>query len=370
MIDIPETDRNMSNGNEVLSQKLHGLNIADSLRVRQGSKTNTEGRVSGDSIYQEIGEDGSTSDLEVEEQKEEGSMKKSNSYIRNLANRPKKSLLSSSLAKNESGASASETNVTNIQNGRRQGIFNFGDNASVDKETVLDDHPEPCLRASSVTNDINGNMVPSLSNISLLSLNNYNSVSSEREVPRTSTSPGINNATLINVTPKVKKPTSLDYINQQRFPVQSRHPPAHQQSGQDLFSYTATPPSIPINKKAPIRTPDSPPLKPTSIGESPSGFCLSSQTPPRSLSGSYKNYLAGRKQTSQLLKVFNMSPLLQQNQFISRENQCGNKNSLSQVWVDGSRSPCLLPVLTPYEDIPMTPLYLNQSDVGYFENIN
>lgn len=361
----------MSNGNEVLSQRLHGLNIADGLHVVRGSKTNPGGRVADDRIYHEMGEDGSSSDIEVEEQKDEGSMKKSNSYIRNVANRPKKSLLSSSLAKDGRDNSASEMNVMTIQNRRRPEIFNFGESGSGDKEMVLEDHPEPCLRASSVTNDINGNMVPSLSNISLLSLNNYNGVGNEREVPRTSTSPGINNANnLINVTPKMKKPTSLDYINQQRFPVQSRHPAAHQQTGKDFFSYTATPPSIPINKKAPLGTPDSPPLRPTSIGESPSGFCLSSQTPPRSLSGSYKNYLASRKPPSQLLKVFNMSPLMQQNLFVSRENQRGNKNSLNQMWVDGSRSPCLLPVLTPYEDCPMTPLYLNQSDVGYFENIN
>lgn len=115
------------------------------------------------------------------------------------------------------------------------------------------DHPEPQLLATSVGKDSDGQIIPSTSTISLLSLN--------QDIP-------LNNR-------KNSHTTINHYMNQQR--MQHYH---------KLTSPEA------------INIPDSPNLDPVSLHGSPSRFWLTNQTPPRSLSNSLS-----RTQLNQLFSL-------------------------------------------------------------------
>lgn len=343
--------------------------------------------------------------------------------VSNFIEKPKASLLSSSLAEERqysdrntmnSGSDVNENSHMNIDESMDIGT------------SFMDDHPEPILLASSVGKEIDGHIIPSSSTISLLSLsaqNNDNGCNSEPDEHNTNTGylaqgniasqkgsnnqfSGNNNYSHLpsNVTPQTafvdRKPghnhitsrNSLTHLNQIRLQqYQKLQSPSAQLTytpQQDVGSI-ATCQSIPIENKLSMVVPDSPNLDPTSIGGSPSGLWLSNQAPSRSSVGSTKNnahnqvFHVMQPQQTQYTQHMQSNhpiqptqPLHTTCQLIHNTNTSNNYTTTSTanyLKIDGSTSPILHPVQTPSEDPPMTPLYLNsnslsQDDVGYFGN--
>lgn len=239
---------------------------------------------------------------------------------------PRKSLLSSSLAGENVHPQASQP-------------------LNIDSAMLTDEHPEPELLALSVGKEIDGRIIPSSSTISLLSLNQDLEGSNQ---PVVVSAPQQNSNRVLpqvfqNAQMQPFKPApitsrnSVTRLNQHSFQTYRLPPPP---SNATLHSQLAgqTPAAIPIREVVP----DSPMLDPTSIGGLPSRFWLSSQTPPRSLAGSYKN------------KSYQLQMLQMHGTMAAREPMYVAKG--------GGSSPILYPVQTPSEDPPMTPLYLNGDD--------
>lgn len=239
---------------------------------------------------------------------------------------PRKSLLSSSLAG---------------ENGHPQ----VSQPLNIGSAMLTDEHPEPELLALSVGKEIDGRIIPSSSTISLLSLNqdlegqnqpvvvSAPQPNSNRVLPQV-----LQNAQMQPFkTAPITSRNSMTRLNQHRFQTYRLPPPP---SNATLHSQLVgqAPAAIPIRE----RVPDSPMLDPTSIGGLPSRFWLSSQTPPRSLAGSYKN------------KSYQLQMLQMHGTLAAREPMYVAKG--------GGSSPILYPVQTPSEDPPMTPLYLNGGD--------
>lgn len=272
-----------------------------------------------------------------------------------------------------------------------------------DNIDIADDHPEPVLLASSVGKEIDGRLVPSSSNISLLSLNNqYGSAVTEgpefvqttgkasighlRNMSSGHLHSSINSSgNLIGTAAQqnssgynnVSSRTSMTYLNQRRYqpyykfasplPGQFSTPPSDPQSamaGQ----------GIPIQGKYNGKVPDSPSLDPTSLGGSPSKFWLSSQTPPRSIPNlidknmrSYLHFegaqvaLTGQQLNQSNLHTFSMTPINDRSNYVT-------SSTLKYYKLDGNRSPVLNPVNTPLEELPMTPLHLNATTLPVKDN--
>ena len=228
------------------------------------------------------------------------------------------------------------------------------------EENATDGHPEPSILATSVGKDHGGRLIPSSSNISLLSLsNNLNSA------PHLTTEnlPGLKGGTsgLAHVNPErvssytnLRSRNSITHLGQQRLqPYHKISSPIAPPMGE--FNAISSPKTIPWGKNQMI-APDSPNLHPTSIGESPSRFWLNAQTPPKALA----NLLSrSRNQFTNPVGLGTMP--LQANEKHVRP--------LAINIARGSDSPVLNPVQTPLEDMPMTPLYLS-SDGGYFLSSN
>lgn len=133
---------------------------------------------------------------------------------------------------------------------------------------------------------------------------------------------------------------------------------------------------IPI--KAPMSVPDSPSLDPTLVGGLPLRFWLLSQTPPKLLASSLRN------SRTQLYQMQHQHPHPQylQHAFFQHQGllQSPAPNQAQYAHYNGSSayastaaisirrydSPALVPVQTPGEEAPMTPLYLSQNE-GYFD---
>ncbi|PSK41344.1 hypothetical protein C7M61_001026 [Candidozyma pseudohaemuli] len=195
---------------------------------------------------------------------------------------------------------------------------------------LTDEHPEPELLATSVGKDSDGRLLPSSLTILLLSLN-ANNLGSIGQLPhivdrRNSHGPALRN--------------SLTHLHHQRLQ------PYHKltQVGQESNTQ-----SIPMVRNAAgmLSAPDLPNLDPTSLGSLPSRFWLGSQTPPKSLSGSYK------RSCLQFTQLHPHNAQLHNAQAGRRTNR-------------GDELPTLPPVQTPMEDMPMTPLHLNLEADSYF----
>lgn len=342
--------------------------------------------------------------------------------------RSTRSLLSSSLAgeRNES-----EENKINDISEYPNPYIDIDERMDMEAD-IMDDHPEPIILASSVGKEMDGRMIPSSSTISLLSLNaqnndnGYNMESIEHGgnsgnedfgntvSPKTlsnnqftgkytsSAIPSNPNSQAAFMDRKaghnnITSRNSLTHLNQQRLQQYQRFPAASLQiSGPQLeMGLSATSQSIPIENKSVNVVPDSPNLDPISVGGSPSGLWLSNQTPSRSSSGSNNNsrnqfyYMLQQQQhqqqqqqsyphhtTQPILSPQQTQPLQTTNQMLSNASSSSNyttTSTLDYLKFDGSTSPILHPVLTPSEDPPMTPLYLNSNfslgDAGYFGNI-
>lgn len=347
------------------------------------------------------------------------------SYI----DKPKTSLLSSSLAKDRQFPHTNANALSPTVSERNENLYINIDDRMDAERNFTDDHPEPILLASSVGKEIDGRMIPSSSTISLLSLNGQNSGqggcfetteldgNGGNSAHGTMTSPKNSNNHFAgnynyshitsNTTPQtafmdrklghnnITSKNSLTHLNQIRLqPYQRFSSPSSQQPfiQQETTSNT-TCQSIPIENKSSMIVPDSPSLDPTSVGGSPSGLWLSSQTPSKPSVDSFKNN--SRSQLFHLMQpqqqhqqqyesmqptepIQSIQPTLQStNQLIYNANASNNyttTSTISYLKIDGSTSPILHPVQTPSEDPPMTPLYLNsnslsQNDVGYFGNL-
>ncbi|KAF3993105.1 hypothetical protein FT663_00929 [Candidozyma haemuli var. vulneris] len=251
-----------------------------------------------------------------------------------------KSLLSKSLAQDERGGSTAR--VTSPPQGVQLDVQDTG---------LTDEHPEPELLATSVGKDIDGRLIPSSSTISLLSLNtngNFGSAATQYSgfphiLDRKNSHSGLGSR------------NSLTRLNHQRLQ------PYHKLASTQESSSPATQ-SIPMvrNAGAMLSAPDSPNLDPTSLGGSPSRFWLGSQTPPKSLSGSYNK----RSCTLQLTQLHNTQQLHNTSGSIRPGTSTGSGHTARAF--RGDDSPILNPVQTPLEDMPMTPLYLNSEADSYF----
>ncbi|OBA21735.1 hypothetical protein METBIDRAFT_12210 [Metschnikowia bicuspidata var. bicuspidata NRRL YB-4993] len=223
-------------------------------------------------------------------------------------------------------------------------------------------HPEPSLLATSIGKDHDGRLIPSSSTISLLSLNsnvNGGSLLTHPETFNTSVKgsvPGLTHANPDRVSSytNLRSRNSITHLGQQRLqPYHKLSSPIAPSLGE--FSIISSPKTIPWGKNQ-MTTPDSPNLNPTSFGESPSRFWLSAQTPPKSLTmPKHKNQFVGPL-------GFAVTPFQQKNQ---QKHAFTNTINITR----GGDSPVLIPVQTPIEDIPMTPLYLN-SEGSYFADSN
>lgn len=273
-------------------------------------------------------------------------------------NYPTKSLLSKSLAGEKHGGSPNFSSTDSFNE-----VF-------PESPTLASDHPEPELLATSVGKDSDGRLIPSSSAISLLSLNNngnhsnnhHHGAGSQVHSPNPNNyhephnshphvqhhlHPGMEKKNSFHNIRPVNSFTHLNHLNHQRLqPYHKLLSPAMSQNGD--FSNIATPQSIPLARNLSFlqNAPDSPNLIPTSIGGSPSRFWLTSQTPPKSVSGSYKS--------RQL--VLPLTP------FTSHTTEPGKFAPSAK----GAQSPILNPVQTPSEDMPMTPLYLSSETDLYF----
>lgn len=391
---------------EQLDTKLDGLTLGDSYKQEKFSENNRSNSENIPNVAQ-------GTDLTIP-----GKI----SYI----DKPKTSLLSSSLAKDFPHAHANALSPTV---GERDVNLYMNMDDRMDTETNLtDDHPEPIILASSVGKEIDGRLIPSSSTISLLSLNGQNSGQGgcydTTEVDGNGGSSGYGTMTspknsnnhfagnynyshiTSNTTPQtafmdrklghnnITSRNSLTHLNQIRLqPYQRFSSPSSQQPFiQQETTSSTTCQSIPIENKSSIIVPDSPSLDPTSVGGSPSGLWLSSQTPSKPSTGSFKNNSRSelfhmmqsqqQKQNYDSMQpaepIHSIQPTLQStNQLIYNANASNNyttTSTISYLKIDGSTSPILHPVQTPSEDPPMTPLYLNsnslsQNDVGYFGNL-
>lgn len=342
------------------------------------------------------------------------------------SNKPKTSLLSSSLAKERQLPHANGFSPAVSE--RNENLYMAIDDRMETEPNFTDDHPEPTLLASSVGKEIDGRLIPSSSTISLLSLNGQNNgqgcnfeatevdVNGGNTTHGNMTSPKNSNNNFAgnynyshiasNTTPQtafmdrktghnnITSRNSLTHLNQIRLqPYQRFSSPSSQQQllQQDVTS-SATCQSIPIENRSSIIVPDSPNLDPTSVGGSPSGLWLSSQSPTKPSVGSWKNnsrsqlfHMLHSQQKHQQYDPMQSSEVIQttqpsphsSNQLIynaSASNNYTTTSTVNYLKIDGSTSPILHPVQTPSEDPPMTPLYLNsnslnQNDVGYFGNI-
>lgn len=262
--------------------------------------------------------------------------------------------------------------------------------ASIDAAELRDEHPEPPLLATSVGNDLEGRFLPSSSTISLLSLSN-NSHNNSRSNVATIVSNDVSQTTSIMGNPpnyidlhfSQNKPTAQTFTTtsiergnsfsnlrsrnfhnlsgQQRLqPYQKVSSPAIP-SGPEFMSFSS-PQNIPLKRNfSSLFTPSSPSLDPTSVANSPSGFWLSSQTPPRGTNSASKvkgviTTFGNNYQTAPMAGA------------TFSENQ-GSLHLVSKhinIQRSGGDSPILHPVQTPIEDMPMTPLYLNSDSNSYF----
>lgn len=283
-----------------------------------------------------------------------------------------KSLLSKSLASEKVASNASRND-------------SFSDQMFLLSPTLsIHDHPEPEILATSVGKDSDGRLIPSSSAISLLSLNNnhhqHNSTASHPPAtnnPESHPHPHPQSSNTISSTHShmtlssqqqhhyhpgmaerknsihnLRSRNSLTHLSHQRLqPYHKLQSPIAPYNSE--FATIAAPQSIPLarNQSFLQNAPDSPNLIPTSIGGSPSRFWLTSQTPPKSLAGSYKS----RQQ------LFPLTPHSQ-----NHGNHDGQNSTRFIPLAKGAQSPILNPVQTPLEDLPMTPLYLNSEADSYF----
>lgn len=221
-----------------------------------------------------------------------------------------------------------------------------------------DEQPEPALLATSVGKDSDGRLIPSSSTISLLSLN-------QAPVPPTahlsemafsgikgSLIPGDRASSYTNLRSR----NSITHLNQQRLqPYHKLTSPIPNVSSE--FPASSSPSFVPLARNISY-TPDSPNLDPISGHGSPSRFWLSSQTPPKTAMSSLRT-----PNKSNLIN-FTSLPKVQENEQIC-------SHSVSQAIAisnEGNKSPILNPVLTPLEDLPMTPLFLNHGDHYFIAN--
>ncbi|CUM48038.1 unnamed protein product [Debaryomyces tyrocola] len=349
---------------------------------------------------------------------------------RSYIDKPKTSLLSSSLAKDRQFPHTNANALSPTVSERNDNLYLNIDDRVDTKTNFTDDHPEPILLASSVGKEIDGRMIPSSSTISLLSLNGQNngqggcfetteldgnggsSAHGTMTSPKNSNNQFAGNYNYSHVTSNTTPQTafmdrklghnnitsrnSLTHLNQIRLqPYQRFSSPSSQQPFiQQETTSSTTCQSIPIENKSSMIVPDSPSLDPTSVGGSPSGLWLSSQTPSKPSVDSFKNnsrsqlfHMMQSQQQQQQQQYESMQPadqihsiqptLQSTNQLIYNANASNNyttTSTISYLKIDGSTSPILHPVQTPSEDPPMTPLYLNsnslsQNDVGYFGNL-
>lgn len=252
---------------------------------------------------------------------------------------------------------------------------------------LTDEHPEPELLATSVGRDGDGRLIPSSSTISLLSLNNNslnnNSVATNyldllpakpaaylEFLPSKPVPPVMDRKNSYN---NIRSRNSLTHLTQQRLqPYQKLTSPS--MPGNAEFASLASPQNIPGLRNQGMIAPDSPNLDPTSIGGSPSRFWLSSQTPPRlllnSLSKSRTHMYPHILHHVQLANVSAGSnhgniPI---NPTSNSVSSSGSLHSVSKAIniKSGGDSPVLIPVQTPLEDFPMTPLFLNGTSDNYF----
>lgn len=278
-----------------------------------------------------------------------------------MSNRP--SLLSSSLAKERLKYPHSN--------------FGAGEETTATTTTTMTDHPEPELLATSVGKDSEGRLIPSSSTISLLSLNTAN---------QQETSPQLNQYQFddshINRVSGIRSRNSITHLNQKRFETYAKIT----SPGPTEIDHS-TSQSIPINNKF---IPDSPNLDPTSLTGSPSRFWLSSQTPPRSMNNSYKKsamyQLPQYQLHQQQIQHHQVQTQAQSQSHTQIQHNQAQAHPQQQVHPQahphalqppvppmsiplnrkGSDSPTLNPVQTPQEEMPMTPLYLNEFHKGYF----
>lgn len=172
----------------------------------------------------------------------------------------------------------------------------------------------PSLLASSVGKDVDGRLVPSSSTISLLSLG-FDQCAIEDEDEE-----GPDPNPVSRRSSNVFRGTPSQHISHQRH----HHYQSAATSNRKHSMTKSSPRLIPIKTTQDV--PDSPCLDPTSLGNSPSGFWLASQTPPAS---------------------FRKPSFLNMTQRIKKPDL-------------GNTSPRLLPLNTPTEP-PMTPLMLSIS---------
>lgn len=265
--------------------------------------------------------------------------------------------------KKETEGSTKSLLSTRLAGEKYDGAINIPENILVPVK-YTDEHPEPELLATSVGKELDGRIIPSSSTISLLSLNSNNFLS-------------LNNDSYQSNKPaqfpplldrKNSHPTliasrnSITHLNQQRLQpylkINSPSVPANAD-----FHNSTSPQVIPLSRNHSFQhiTPDSPNLDPVSLGGSPSRFWLSSQTPPKSHSGSFS-----RSHVFPMTQLHSTPHTTQQNgQYFA----VGSANSVSKainIKGSGGDSPVLNPVQTPIEDMPMTPLYLNSEKNSYF----
>ncbi|CUM66933.1 uncharacterized protein PRCAT00004618001 [Priceomyces carsonii] len=314
------------------------------------------------------------------------------SYTTDYTQKPKTSLLSSSLAEErqirmDNGAGAfgstqggNSNSSKGATNDSKQASFSLEDNGMDVEESLKDEHPEPELLASSVGKEMDGRLIPSSSTISLLSLNTQMNDSDSISLPVNNSGNQalavraiINNSNIGNKAAFVDRKNSytniigrhsVKHLNQKRLQPYHKFTSPPPENTPSEMVYHSTSQSIPINTKL-SNIPDSPSLDPTSIGGSPSRFWLSSQTPPRSLANSWS-----RNSRTHLFQMLQPQVLSQQTpQQVSQQVQLplapqptygtSNANYTTAAKRDGNYSPILNPVMTPCEDPPMTPLYLN-----------
>lgn len=261
---------------------------------------------------------------------------------------------------------------------------------NIDAVELRDEHPEPPLLATSVGNDLEGRFLPSSSTISLLSLSNNSHNNSVSNLAANASSDISQTTSILGnpphyidqhfsqnkpmaqtfTTTSIERGNSFSNLRSRNFhnlSGQQRLQPYHKitspaiPSGAEFMSFSS-PQNIPLKRNfSSLFTPSSPSLDPTSVANSPSGFWLSSQTPPRSTNTAIKVKAA-------------ITPLGNNHQTMpmagtpSSENQ-GSLHLVSKhinIQRSGGDSPILNPVQTPIEDMPMTPLYLNSDPNSYF----
>lgn len=246
---------------------------------------------------------------------------------------------------------------------------------------LTDEHPEPELLATSVGKDNDGRLIPSSSTISLLSLSNNaaSAATNYLEFAAVQKQPSLGLLLVpappamdrINSYTNMRSRNSLTHLSQQRLqPYQKLTSPTVGSSAE--FTSISSPLNIPVTRNQGF-TPDSPNLDPTSIGGSPSRFWLSSQTPPRSLlnslSKSRTQIFPLTQLHSQPLGHYAPHPIQTGQMPVQHSTNVGSIHSVSKainISMTGGDSPVLNPVLTPLEEFPMTPLFLNAGGENYF----